>query len=230
MATTVFISRYLGQNSPFLSRLRAEGIWVQGESLLRFSGVKDFKLPQSDWLFFYSSNAVCFLAKKYQRIPKGVRCAVLGKNAERALRSYFDYEADFVGTGLPSETTEALVEAVGSASIAFLQAEHSRSSVQKAAGERLKATAHIIYRNEIRELKTPIRADIAVLTSPLNAQAFVRSHRGRIPNMPIVAIGNSTAGQLKKLGFPSGQYRVADEPREESLAEAVLETIASQQI
>lgn len=230
MTTTVFISRYLGQNSIFHSRLREEGIWVQGESLLRFTGVEGFELPKADWLFFYSSNAVGFLAKNYQRIPEGVRCAALGQSAKRALRNYFDYEADFVGTGVPSETTDLFVAAAGKDRVAFLQAEHSRASVQKAAGKRLNATSHIVYRNEVRELEKPIWADIVVLTSPLNARAFVQSHHGQLPNIPLIAIGKSTAKQLKRLGFSKQQYRIADEPREESLADAVLEFIASKQI
>lgn len=230
MATTVFISRYLGQNSAFLSLLRAEGIWVQGESLLKFAGVEDFELPQADWLFFYSSKAVCFLAKNTQRIPKGVRCAVLGKSAERALQSYFDYEADFVGTGVPQETTDLFVAEAGKDQVAFLQAEHSRASVQKAAGKRLNASAHIVYRNEMRSFEKPIWADIVVLTSPMNARSFIRSHGGQLPTMPLVVIGRSTAKQLRQLGFSKQQFQIAEEPREESLAEAVLELIASKQV
>ena len=56
----IFISRELSLDSPFYKILPTEKVQLFGESLIAFEQVKFEAIPEVDWCFFSSRNAVKF--------------------------------------------------------------------------------------------------------------------------------------------------------------------------
>jgi uroporphyrinogen-III synthase len=57
---SVFITRDLEPDSIFLTALQHAGFDVFGKSLIEFETISFEKFPKTDWIFFYSQNAVRF--------------------------------------------------------------------------------------------------------------------------------------------------------------------------
>ncbi len=60
MTKNVFISRDLDENSGFASQLQAAGWQVRGLSLVTLTALPFDEIPEVDWIFFASKNAVRF--------------------------------------------------------------------------------------------------------------------------------------------------------------------------
>ncbi len=60
MTKSVFISRDLEESSEFATRLCAEGWQVRGFSLVTLAPLPADAIPEADWIFFASKNAVRF--------------------------------------------------------------------------------------------------------------------------------------------------------------------------
>lgn len=222
MSKSVFISRDLTAESPFKKRLSQANIEVFGKYLVEFEPV-DFSVPPvADWVFCYSSRAVDFFLAGLRRLKlspdRYANYAAMGSGTAKRLKDKGIVPA-FLGSGEPTVTAEAFLERARGGKVLFPHAEQSRRSIQRLLENKLDMLDVIVYRN--RKLKDPDlpKTTYAVLTSPLNAQAYF-SGRQEWQEQRIIAIGATTAGALKKMGLSN--FRTAERPSEEALAQAVL--------
>lgn len=217
---TVFISRPLTDRSKFKEILAGAGWSVAGQSLVEFSPLPFRGIPPADWVFFSSQNAVRFffrnIAEQKLTVPANVKWAALGEATAKVLAEYVD-KVDFTGTGEPKTTAAAFRR--GNLTILFPSARHSRQSVMALLNPDFQCIHFEIYDN--RPVADPPHRDddVLVFTSPMNAQAYFSTHI-LAKNQRVVAIGQTTAETLRELGITD--VRVAAEPTEKGLAEAVL--------
>ena len=212
---SIFISRPLAPNSPFYT---LPPQWQgNGSSLLVFKPVAVNAIPEVDWLFFYSKRGVKYLLQQASP-PSGMRLACLGLSAANALREA-GYEPTFVGDGKPANTAEQWRSAAKDSRVAFVQARHSRASVQHLLGEAVVAFPLIVYDNAIRENIDIAPANYLIFTSPLNFQAYIQQYK-LAPEQRIIGIGKTTAVTFSAASVK--EYRIAKTPSEAGLLECLL--------
>ncbi len=223
---TAFLSRALLPDSDFRSVLRANGWGVFGQSFVMLSAIPFSKIPEHDWLFFSSQNAVRFFFQNLENqkleVPKA-HWAALGVSTARVLESYIE-EADFIGTGEPKGTSQLfrqhcarLKQTVGP--IIFPAARRSRQSVMTLLNLDFHCTHFEIYDNQPVPNPHQRTENVLAFTSPMNADAYFSRHR-LLPQQRVVAIGGTTDRTLQHLGI--AEVIIAAEPTERGLAEAVL--------
>lgn len=219
-----FISRPLPPDAPFRLLLESKGWSVQGASLVLLEPLQVEQVPSADWWFFSSKNAVNFLLSQHP-VPPGVRLAALGPGTAKSIEQHTGRVPDFVGNGEPISTAEQFATlAIGEKSL-FPGAVHSLQSVLLLVKDRLEAQHLSVYRNTALPNPPDLRAAQAmVFTSPLNAQAYCNRYP-ILPEQLLIAIGNSTAQMLFRLGYEKVQ--IASEPNEIALAEAVLKGLTN---
>lgn len=217
---TIFVSRTLTAESPLYQQLTAAGHRVTGRSLLRFDPVPFVPPPATDWIFFYSSRAVrFFLAGRPESSPVLSRLATIGPGTAATLRELLR-EPDFIGSGKPVAVAAAFAERVGRGSVLFPRARRSRRSVQARLPAHISVVDLVVYDNAVAPDQAVPATDVAILTSPLNAEAYLAALPA--PAGLLVAIGPSTAGLLREKGYPC---LTADQPDENTLAQLILRTL-----
>lgn len=221
---TVFISRSLASTSPFQNTLTSQGHQVHGESLLCFEAVNFDSIPMTDWIFFYSKNAIRFffdaLKTKHQTITTSTKYATIGTGTAAVLKEY-EIRPDFVGTGQPTDTAKAFKSVAQGQTVLFPRAYHSRQSIQKILINDLVIKDLVVYKNMPKpNIQLPKLFDYLVFTSSLNVKIYFQ-HYPLEAHQKIVVIGPTTAQTLKNLGIH--QFTIAKETTEAALAAAVLE-------
>lgn len=218
----IFVSRILKADSPFYKDLPEAQYQVFGLSLIDFKGVEINEVPESDWLFFYSKNAVRY-ALKNERLNKAIhqrKLATMGKGTASVLQEN-GINPNFVGSSKPKKTAERLSTVINEESILFLRANNSRQSIQEFLPRNISVDDLVIYENNPKtEFEIPT-TDILVFTSPVNAQTYF----GKYPllsSQKVLAIGYTTAKALSNLGIP--KVYIAKEPSEKALVELILNT------
>lgn len=229
----VFISRELSPESIFKMQLEAAGLEVIGESLLQFDPVPFSDVPETDWVFFYSKNAVRFYFEGLQnpefwkgkqlrqgppRQEKPLKYAAYGSGTAGYLQRHHQAKVQFIGSAKPKGTAEALMVMAAGERILFPCAKHSRHSLYKYIRYKTDAIKLVVYDNQVRANFSLPSCDVLVFTSPLNAQAFFDKYPYQ-SEQKVVAIGHTTGRALKKMGIR--KIAIAKKASEQALAEIV---------
>lgn len=222
---TIFISRLLKPESDFRASLQGYGLQITARSLLQFEGIDFEKIPDADWIFFYSQKAVTYFCGRVKKnridLKAEIKWGAIGPATAKALMEWRG-KVHFTGDGDPKNTGKKFGAIARGQRVLFPRAAHSRRSLQKQLAGQIDALDLVVYKNTINPKAERPEADILVFTSPLNAEAYFLG-RKISPNQQVVAIGQTTAGALRKLGVR--RAIVAAEPSEKGLAKAVLELI-----
>ncbi|MEM1325733.1 MAG: uroporphyrinogen-III synthase [Bacteroidota bacterium] len=221
----VFISRELAADSIFRARMQEAHIPLTAFSLIEFELSSFDAVPLTDWIFFYSKRGVHYFLEGCKKLDlpqdyfQYVQWACIGEGTATALRQA-GYKLDFIGDGQPKNVAAAFsIIATGKRAL-FPQAQWSRQSVQKLLSEHIQSIDLIVYTNKPKSHYVMESRRILVFTSPLNAEAYFHRHDLQ-PGQRIVAIGNTTADALRRLGFH--ECTIAKAPNEQALANAVFE-------
>lgn len=223
MNKTAFISRKVGAESPFRETLQSQGWQVFHASLVDFSGLTFDRIPSSDWIFFYSRQAVQFFFKGLSQnliITPPVKIGAMGPGTAEALNA-FNCQVDFTGTGDPVVTANDFLAVAAGQIVLFPQAEQSRQSLSKLIGAEIKAIEFPVYKNMPRTDFDLPEVSYYALTSPLNAQVFLQLAKST-ENHRVVVIGKTTAAALWNGGY-SSPVLIAEKSTEAALATAILQ-------
>ena len=112
----------------------------------------------------------------------------------------------FVGRGSPVEVAGQFVGVAAGQRVGFLQAAQSKTSIAQLLGPEIAATEVVTYESiERGDVRTP-GVEVALLTSPRSASAFLevyaRAHGGETAAaMDIYSIGPTTAAAVAALGY-----------------------------
>lgn len=225
---TIFISRKLTQSSVFKKDLEAAGFQIHDQSLIRFTPVAFDTVPKTDWIFFYSKNAVKFFFAGFpiaigtdadHRSLKHRRWACIGKATAKALKKHID-QIDFIGNGNTLETSADFLEVAADQSVLFPRAEHSRKTIQQLLKNKIKDRDLIVYKNVPKSRVQVPNCDLLVFTSPMNVLTYFK-HKDLFDDQSVYAIGRTTAKTLVSVGIED--FLIAEEPSEAALVKAVLQ-------
>ena len=220
----VFVSRSLSQNSPLLVNTAALQIQWTYQSLIDFRKI-DFKLPESDWLFFYSAKGVEFfhsgLTSEELHSIRNRKFGCYGPATANTFKEIFGFSTDYVGTGNAARDVDEFIRVTDNKKIVFIQAKNSKNAIQKLLTEETQYTSLEVYENSGRKSVQLGNFDFAILTSPLNAQTFHTSG-GRAEYY--IAIGDTTASAIREL--TDADVHIANEPSELAMADLFLRLVA----
>ena len=218
--TSVYISRNLNTSNRFQKILEAEGFSVEGWSMVTFGKIDSVKLfPQTDWIFFYSKNAVKYFFEYEDNLSnKEILYACMGKGTEAFLASY-DKSASFTGTGNTENIVKDFKKLSKGKKVLFPRALHSLKSIQRGIEDSCTVYDLPIYTNVPVENPEPSVADYLVFTSPMNVDIYLQNHKIK-KNQKLIAIGKSTARGL--MHQSKRKVFISPRPEEKSLAEFVL--------
>lgn len=197
--SSVMITRDLNEESFFKKTLEGNGYKVEGVSFIETKKIKFEKIPQTDWIFFASSNAVDhFFAQDPELKPK-VKFGVIGKSTELSLRKY-NRNAAFVGSVNDTKVVgKKFAKSVGEETVLFPQAKGGLRTIQQQFEDNSKLTDLVVYETVKKENATMPDAEVLVFTSPSNVESFFE--KGKVkPSQKVIAIGESTEKKLKTFG------------------------------
>jgi uroporphyrinogen-III synthase len=223
---TIFISRNLAKDSPFLS-LNSSFFSIYDNSLIDFAPIQVDHLPDAEWYFFYSKNGVKYFHESLGMIfmkssEKRIKVACMGYGTKDEFQKYFDYNVSFTGSGNPTNVAREFSKNVKNEErVVFFTAEDSLHSVGNKLPPNIGQKQIIIYRNRQKEKITIPKSNILIFTSPKNAEAYF-DYYDSVPNQKIISIGKSTAKKLHDLGVE--EVIIATYPSEEGLLKS-LKTI-----
>ncbi|MDF2437448.1 MAG: hemC [Bacteroidota bacterium] len=216
---SVIITRDLNEDSFFKKTLEGNGYKVNGVSFIETKKITIEKVPQTDWVFFASSNAVeHFFAQDPELKPK-VKFGAIGKSTELTLKKY-NRNAAFVGSVNDTKVVgKKFAKSVGSETVLFPQAKGGLRTIQQQFEDSSKLSDLAVYETVKKENAKTADAEILVFTSPSNVEAFFE--KGKVkPEQKVVAIGESTEKKLKSFGVENCVLPVSFD--EVGLAEAVF--------
>ena len=189
----IFISRELKSDSDF-KRFLPKGFKLHDESLIEIIPVPFEETPESDWIFFSSSNAVSAFFENKPSYKDGTKFGVIGKATGKALAKYA--KADYIGKGNTQKVAKRFVKALGKGSVLFPVSDKSVRTIQKKL-PKTQVTELIVYKTiQKLEFKLP-ESDILIFTSPSNVEAFFNTENS-ISGQRVISIGETTRKELLK--------------------------------
>lgn len=204
----VFITRDVSGNDLFSRVLESAGYNVHGKALIEIRGLEFDEIPDSDWIFFSSKNAVKYFFQQNPVLNKQ-KLAVIGKGTNEELRAC-GKRADFIGYSNDTKLTGKQFSALaGGQKILFPQAKGSIKTVQdQFFGQTTVIDFHVYQTILHRDYQVP-NANVLVFTSPSNVNAYLSSGNKIGVKQNVVAMGHATGKALEKRGvdrfvFPDG--------------------------
>jgi uroporphyrinogen-III synthase len=211
----VFITRDLEEDSSLVEELLEKNLLLHGQSLIEFTRLPFTKVPQSDWIFFYSKQGIrhyfdglddpaCWTGVRMGmlRKVKQLKYATFGKGSAGFLKSCRNINPDFEGTGKAETTAQTFLKKAKNKKVLFVRGKNSLQSVQ-----------HLLKENKMDQI------DFLLFTSPLNAQAYYQRYAIK-RWQKVFAIGETTAEALLSLGLKD--IRIASSPSISAMIELVL--------
>lgn len=196
---SLFVSRRLNENSPILTFCQKQKITVHHESLLLFSKLEFSGLLDGDWLFFYSKSGIKFFLQQisdHQSLAD-YKIACYGPSTAKMWNELSEVKVRFIGNGKPKDVPKDFRKAIAqNETVVFVRAKHSKMSVQKEIEADIDCVDIIAYENNRRnDVQLETDYDFAMLTSPMNADAFIEAcpmFKGSI-----ITLGTTTSDHLQ---------------------------------
>lgn len=189
----VFISRELKSDSDF-QRFLPKEYSLHDESLIEIVAVPFDSTPETDWIFFSSSNAVSCFFEGNPSIKENTKFGVIGKATGKELSKY--KQADFIGKGNTQKVAKKFSKALGKGSVLFPVSDKSLRTIQKKLPKNQIAELTVYKTVQKLDFKLP-ESDIVVFTSPSNVEAFFNSNNS-INQQQVISIGETTRKELLK--------------------------------
>ncbi len=206
MKPLAFATRSLPANDPVRLLLESHGYRATGHSMLTFTEVLPQQPIATSWVFAYSRNGVRYLIEPLvqQILAQNIRVGAIGPATAEAWQQR-GVPVDFVGSSNPLATASAFAKTLHAspqeATITYLQAQHSRQSIQHLLGEQFEQHKLITYTNQAAAGIDVPPADLYFLTSPMNAQLVLAQLQNRQQHYKLACIGPTTAEAVYQLGF-----------------------------
>lgn len=197
MSQRVFISRNEDECQELSKTMEAEGIELYAISMLQIVAWKFHQpIPQTDWIFFSSRNAVRHF---FGQSPKlnNQRLAAVGRGTANELTKYG--KVSFVGTYIDTRLTALeFKELVSDATILFPQSQISRKTIESVF-DRAHTVPLVCYQTTMNPQTIP-SSSAYVFSSPSNVHAFFKKNK-LSADAKVMAFGYPTRDALVQHGM-----------------------------
>lgn len=190
---------------------------IVAKSAIKTSCVEIAHAPQTDWIFFTSPRSLECFAKQHQL--SNYKLAALSSGTAQAV-SAMGAQADFIGKG---NDTEAIARdfliVLGNKKVFFPISNRSLGKVHTQIPKNQRIVEVAYTTNNINS-ELPENCEIAVFTSPSNAESFIHC-ANKLAQKHIVCIGKSTLEYVKK-HFSKSIHHLSLGFDEEAISQVVL--------
>jgi hydroxymethylbilane synthase len=196
---SVFITRNIKETDFFYRCLSAHGYKINGKALIQINRIPFKELPQTEWVFFASKNAVKHFFGQNPVLNDKIRIGVIGTSTAAELRKY-GYRAEFIGYSTDTKlTSKQFLAKAGNSKVLFPQAKGSIKRVQQYMNQEHAFNLPVYESIKNNDGAVP-EADIVLFTSPSNVLAFFEKNEISSAQK-IIAMGHATGSTLKKKGI-----------------------------
>jgi uroporphyrinogen-III synthase len=214
----VFISRKPSDCEAIQAFLPAD-IEIIAQSLIETSPIPfDRNIPQSDWIFFSSSNAARHFFEQKPCIANQ-KIGAIGEATAKAIEAY--RPVDFVGDSIDiTDSAYRFAEAIGSSKVLFPGAAESLKHVQSAlpAGQVIDLP---VYSTNEKTAAIP-ECDLYVFSSPSNVRSYFKNTPTNT-SLTCIAFGEATRNELSKHGVTDVHIPASLEPH--SIAHTIIQQL-----
>lgn len=197
---SLFISRDLQADSPFLILQELQNVKIIAEPLIKITQIPFSYTPQTQWIFFTSKNSIIHFFAQNPQVQLGVKYGVISSGSADFLSANYNVKSDFVGEGVDLvKIAKDFRDVLGDDSVLFPQAMDSLQTIQKQLA--FTNTTYNLYTYKTI-LKTDFDipyTDIVVFTSPSNVVAYFNKYKID-SRQTVVAMGTSTKYKLSEYG------------------------------
>ncbi len=214
----IFISRALNEDS-VLHQLAAKGYTVSGQSLINIE-LLDFTIDVSyQAVFFYSKTAIqhFFSTETYQG---DISYGVMGSASAGLFQSLCGHAPNILGHGNMENLYDKISNTWSGLTVLIPQATQSLQRLEKNV-KTINCISKPIYKNLIKQDIELPDAQIILLTSPMNAAAYLSMQS--LEGKSLFAIGSSTAQRIATISGLEVPY--CKNPSEKSLYNLVLSEV-----
>jgi len=191
---------------------------------LEFELVPFEKIPEVDWIFFYSQKGVTFffnhISDSNMFISQKIKFAGFGEKTAETIEQFT--KCHFIGTGKAKTTAPDFFKMVKNKKVLFPRAENSQRSIQQLADNQVIIEDLVIYKNFPKQDFDIPQMDYLFFTSPLNAKVFFQKYKLE-RSQKVFSIGKTTAKALNNLGVENVIF--PKKPSEEELVKVLLENL-----
>mgnify|MGYP000845479821 CR=1 len=221
---SIFISRKLNSDSPFVSLTKEEDCKIIDQSLIKITQIRYSYTPQTNWIFFTSKNAIDYFFAQNPDVPKDVKYGVISNSSANHLKTHH-ISADFIGKGVNLlNIAKEFRETLQNDSVLFPQAIDSYQSIQKQLAFTNTCYNLYVYKTNIRtDFDLPF-SDILIFTSPSNVIAYYNKYKVD-PRQMVIAIGTTTRFKLHEYNVMD--VLIPDSFDEKGLFDCVVSTISA---
>jgi uroporphyrinogen-III synthase len=214
----VFISRKQSDCEAILAFLPKQ-VDVVAQSLIETTPISfDRNIPQTDWIFFSSSNAARHFFEQ-QPVISNQKLGAIGEATAKTIAHF--RSVDFVGNSIDiTDSAYRFAEAIGSAKVLFPGAAESLKHVQSA----LPAEQIIdfpVYTTAENNAPVP-KCDVYVFSSPSNVRSYFNGDNPPY-NLKCVAFGEATRDELMKYKVTNIHIPHSLEPQ--SIAHTIIQLL-----
>lgn len=218
----LFISRPLGTDSVF-HQLKTKGWKICDKSLLKIEYRRIDIIPASDWIFFYSPNAVKSFAENVDRLQfniHSVKLAAYGQGTAESIHSC-KWKADFIGSGEALSTSQMFNEIASDSKVLFPMALHSKHALLASGNNTFSPIDLVVYENSLNPTEI-LPCNVYIFTSSLNVKSFFVFNDIQ-ESAQVIAIGRPTSDTLAE--YYQGKINVPSAPTESELFKMIKESI-----
>lgn len=196
-AKSIFISRKLVSDSPFLTLLKKDEFNIIDQSLIQISQIRFSYTPQTDWIFFTSKNSIDYFFAQNPNVTTRVKYGVISSASAKHLSNH-KVAADFIGKGVNLvHIAREFRDVLQNDSVLFPQAIDSYQTIQKQLAFTNTCYNLYVYKTSIRiDIDVPY-SDILIFTSPSNVIAYYNKYRPD-PRQKVIAMGSTTRYKLNE--------------------------------
>lgn len=194
---SIFISRKLANDSPFISLIQNENCRIIDQSLIQTTQIRYSYTPQTAWIFFTSKNAIDYFFAQSPNLPEKVKYGVISSASANHLLNH-NIKADFIGEGINLlNIAKDFREILQNESVLFPQAIDSYQTIQKQLAFTNTCNNLYVYKTIIKnDFELPY-SDILIFTSPSNVIAYYNKYKFD-PRQLVIAIGTTTKFKLNE--------------------------------
>lgn len=194
----IFISRDRQKCNLLANQLECHGYETICASLIETESVANDVIPDAEWLFFVSRNAVDYFFEQHQP-SADTKIAAVGDGTALAIARH-GFKVDFTGEGRDlAAISNQFANLAHGAKVLFPIGTKSKRTIQLGILSACEVKELVVYRNHLRPTTLIGLFDAVVLTSPSSAEAFFNSNQA-MPETLFVAMGSSTLESIKQAG------------------------------
>ncbi len=202
---TIFVSKKLEENNYLRKVLKRLGWCVTDEPLIKTEKIEVKELPDSDWIFFNSKNAVKYFFELFD--SEGLKNKKIGC-VSSSTADYLQSKGvmpHFIGEGNDiQDIGKQFADTSKNQKVLFPCSDISNKSIGKEVELHGEAIYLPIYHTVENPKKFTDEFDCLVFTSPSNVRAYFK-YNHLSSHSKIIAMGESTKREILKYDVDAGQ-------------------------